>query len=77
MPGPIYFASADAEQPKTKEPDQNDCALISHYQQRNFGIFVIILIGEIAIGIAFLILLWNKRLKSMVNSKTEELSTYK
>jgi signal transduction histidine kinase len=42
-------------------------------QQRNYSIFVIVLIGGVAIGIASLVLLWNKRLKAVVNSKTAEI----
>jgi signal transduction histidine kinase/Tfp pilus assembly major pilin PilA len=42
-------------------------------QQRNYSIYVIVLIGGVAIGIASLVLLWNKRLKTVVNSKTAEL----
>lgn len=42
-------------------------------QQRNFNLIVIALIGAIGIGIAYLILIWNRRLSAMVKSKTAEL----
>jgi signal transduction histidine kinase len=42
-------------------------------QQRNFNLIVIALIGAIGIGIAYLVLIWNRRLSSMVKSKTAEL----
>jgi signal transduction histidine kinase len=44
-------------------------------QQRNVSIIIVIVIAAIAIGIAFLVLLWNKRLKSIVNKRTAELKT--
>ena len=44
-------------------------------QQRNFSIIIIIVIAAVAIGIAFLVFLWNKRLKSTVNKRTAELKT--
>lgn len=42
-------------------------------QQRNFNLIVIALIGAIGIGIAYLVLIWNRRLSAMVKSKTAEL----
>ena len=42
-------------------------------QQRNFNLIVIGAIGAVAVGIAFLILNWNKRLSGIVKSKTAEL----
>jgi signal transduction histidine kinase len=43
-------------------------------QQRNFSIFAIVIIGVIAIAIAYLVLIWNKRLQKIVNSRTEQLT---
>jgi signal transduction histidine kinase len=42
-------------------------------QLKNFTIFMIIIIGSVAFGIAFLVLAWNKRLETIVNARTEEL----
>jgi signal transduction histidine kinase len=42
-------------------------------QQRNFGTVTILVISAIAVGIAFVILTWNKRLKLVVAQKTQEL----
>jgi signal transduction histidine kinase len=42
-------------------------------QQRNFNLIVIGSIGAVAVGIAFLILNWNRRLSGIVKSKTAEL----
>ncbi len=42
-------------------------------QQKNFSTIVVIITGAIAIGIAFLILSWNKRLKTSVTNRTLEL----
>lgn len=42
-------------------------------QQKNFSTMVVIIIGAIAIGIAFIILSWNKRLKTSVMNRTLEL----
>jgi signal transduction histidine kinase len=42
-------------------------------QQKNFSTLVVIVIGIIATGIAFLILSWNKRLKASVTNRTLEL----
>jgi signal transduction histidine kinase len=42
-------------------------------QQKNFSTLVVIVIGTIATGIAFLILSWNKRLKTSVTNRTLEL----
>jgi signal transduction histidine kinase len=43
-------------------------------QQKNFSIFAILIIGVISIGIAYIVLTWNKRLQKTVNSRTEQLS---
>jgi signal transduction histidine kinase len=42
-------------------------------QQRDFNLLIIGSIGAVAIGIAFLILNWNRRLSEIVKSKTAEL----
>lgn len=42
-------------------------------QQRDFNLIVIGSIGAVAVGIAFLILNWNRRLSRIVKSKTAEL----
>ncbi len=42
-------------------------------QQRNFNLIVIASIGAVAVGIAYFILIWNKRLSEMVKVKTAEL----
>jgi signal transduction histidine kinase len=42
-------------------------------QQKNFSMFIVIMIGLVAFGIALLVLLWNKRLESTVNTRTAEL----
>jgi len=42
-------------------------------QQKNFSTIVVIVIGSLAFGIAFLILSWNKRLEGAVASRTLEL----
>ena len=42
-------------------------------QQRNFSIFIMTIIAVIAFAVAFLVLSWNKRLKIIINSRTEEL----
>ena len=42
-------------------------------QQKNFSTLMVIIIGAIAVGIAFLILSWNRRLETAVNSRTTEL----
>jgi signal transduction histidine kinase len=43
-------------------------------QQRNFNLIVIASIGAVAVSIAYLILVWNRRLSAMVKSKTAELA---
>ena len=43
-------------------------------EQRNFSILIIVTIAAVATGIAFIILKWNRRLQSLVNSRTQELS---
>ena len=43
-------------------------------QQRNFNLIVIASIAALAVGIAYLILIWNRRLTAMVKSKTAELA---
>jgi len=42
-------------------------------QQKNFSTIVIIVVGSMAFGIAFLILSWNKRLEGAVKSRTVQL----
>jgi signal transduction histidine kinase len=42
-------------------------------QQKNFSTLMVIIIGAIAVGIAFLILSWNRRLETAVNTRTTEL----
>jgi signal transduction histidine kinase len=42
-------------------------------QQKNFSTLMVIIIGTIALGIAFLILSWNRRLEAAVNARTAEL----
>ena len=42
-------------------------------QQKNFSTIVIIVVGSMAFGIAFLILSWNKRLEGAVQSRTIQL----
>jgi signal transduction histidine kinase len=42
-------------------------------QQRDFNLIVIGLIGAFAVGIAYLVLVWNRRLSGIVKSKTAEL----
>lgn len=42
-------------------------------QQKNFSTIVIIVVGSITFGIAFLILSWNKRLEGAVQSRTVQL----
>jgi signal transduction histidine kinase len=42
-------------------------------QQRNFNLIVIASIAVVAVGIAYFILIWNRRLSDMVKSKTAEL----
>jgi signal transduction histidine kinase len=42
-------------------------------QQKNFSIFIVIIIASLAIGISFLVLIWNRRLETIVNTRTTEL----
>ena len=44
-------------------------------QQRYFTTFVVAIIGAVAIIIAFLVFSWNKRLNTIVNTRTAELKT--
>jgi len=44
-------------------------------QQRYFTILVVTIIGAVAIIIAFLVFSWNKRLNTIVNTRTAELKT--
>ena len=41
--------------------------------QKNFSILIVIIIGSLAIGIAYLVLTWNRRLKTIVNTRTVEV----
>jgi signal transduction histidine kinase len=42
-------------------------------QQRNFNLIIIASIGAVTVSIAYLILIWNRRLSGVVKSKTAEL----
>lgn len=42
-------------------------------QQKNFSILIMTIIAVVAFVVAFFVLSWNKRLKRIINSKTEEL----
>jgi signal transduction histidine kinase len=42
-------------------------------QQRNFNLIIIASIGAVTISVAYLILIWNRRLSATVKSKTAEL----
>ena len=42
-------------------------------QQKNFSIIMVAVISALSLGIAFLVITWNKRLKNTVNAKTLEL----
>jgi signal transduction histidine kinase len=42
-------------------------------QVKNFSIFIVIIIASLAIGISFLVLTWNRRLETIVNTRTAEL----
>ncbi|MDQ4017545.1 MAG: ATP-binding protein [Thermoproteota archaeon] len=42
-------------------------------QQKNLSIIIVVVISVLALGIAFLVITWNKRLKDNVNGKTAEL----
>lgn len=42
-------------------------------QQKNLSTIIIIAIGIVALGAAFLVLNWNRKLESTVNARTEEL----
>jgi hypothetical protein len=42
-------------------------------QQKSFSIIMAAAISALSLGIAFLVITWNKRLKSTVNAKTTEL----
>lgn len=44
-------------------------------QQKNFSAAIIIVIASVALGIAFLVISWNKRLRSTVEKRTKELKT--
>ena len=44
-------------------------------QQKNFSTIIVIVIAAVAFGIAFLVFLWNKRLKVTVDKRTAELKT--
>ena len=43
-------------------------------QQKNLSTIIIITIGLVAVGAAYLVLNWNKKLQTTVNARTEELS---
>ena len=42
-------------------------------QQRNFNLLIIASVAAVAVGIAYLVLIWNRRLTAVVESKTSEL----
>jgi signal transduction histidine kinase len=42
-------------------------------QQKNFSIIMVAVISALSLGIAFLVVTWNKRLKNTVNAKTLKL----
>jgi signal transduction histidine kinase len=42
-------------------------------QQRIFNLIIIVIIGVVAVGIAIMVLLWNRRLGVIVNDRTAEL----
>jgi hypothetical protein len=42
-------------------------------QQKNFSILIMTIIAVVAFVVAFFVLSWNKRLKRIINSRTEEL----
>jgi signal transduction histidine kinase len=44
-------------------------------QQTTFNTILIVLIGAVAAGVAFLVLLWNKQLSGIVDLRTSELKT--
>ena len=44
-------------------------------QQEYFTTLIIAIIGAVAIIIAFLVFSWNKRLETVVNTRTTELKT--
>jgi signal transduction histidine kinase len=44
-------------------------------QQRTLNLLIIVVIGAASIGIALLIIMWNKRLRAIVNEKTSQLKT--
>jgi hypothetical protein len=66
-----YFLTLFISAPHNLASDVN--ALIE--QQKNFSIFIAIVIGIIAFGIAFLVLLWNRKLENTVNIRTSELKS--
>jgi signal transduction histidine kinase len=41
--------------------------------QKNFSILIVIIIASLAIGISFLVLTWNRRLETIVNTRTAEV----
>src|SRR5215210_9095810 len=43
-------------------------------EQRHFSILIIVTIAAVATGISFIIFKWNRKLQSLVNSRTQELS---
>jgi signal transduction histidine kinase len=42
-------------------------------QEKNFSILIVIIIASLAIGISFLVLTWNRRLETIVNTRTAEV----
>jgi signal transduction histidine kinase len=64
-----YFMSVFIASPHLLTNNVN--ALID--QQKNFSIIMIAVISALSLGIAFLVITWNKRLRNTVNTKTIEL----
>jgi nitrate reductase gamma subunit len=44
-------------------------------QHRNLSIFIVVIIGRLAIGIVLLLITWNRRLESTVNARTTDLKS--
>src|SRR5215208_4647056 len=43
------------------------------FHAANFSLFILVIIGELTIGIALLLITWNRRLESTVNARTTDL----
>ena len=44
-------------------------------QHRNLSIFIVVIIGRLAIGIVLLLITWNRRLENTVNARTTDLKS--